>query len=132
MSTRAQVVIREHDEVVGCLYHHWDGYPSNMIELLQKAERKFRREKYTHSSKAINFIIAADPACYEIEELSAVGRHWDVEYNYTVTIQPLIPCAKKDKKAPWLLCVDSSHKGEAGFVGELNAATVTGYKDITG
>lgn len=49
MSTRCQVLVvseprgtpgRDHGKILAALYHHWDGYPGNMLKLLQEARER--------------------------------------------------------------------------------------------
>ena len=51
MSTRCMVEVRGGiNQTSEVLYHHSDGYPSNMVPLIQAAYRKFRKgDPATHS-----------------------------------------------------------------------------------
>ncbi|MEE9366052.1 MAG: hypothetical protein V3W44_05125 [Dehalococcoidales bacterium] len=70
------------------LYHHYDGYPENMMGLLRKAYDRWviagRWDRPGQRDKAVNFIIAEDPSGYEIEPYDT--EHGDAGYEYHVFI----------------------------------------------
>ena len=84
MSTRCQV------QIIGIdinpdkftLYHHCDGYPTNMLPLLASAEGD--TWQHGRAGKATAFIIATDPGGYEPEQGHEL--HGDIEYYYQVTV----------------------------------------------
>lgn len=103
MSTRCNVRVRQvgldwKEEVQ--LYHHWDGYPSNMLPLLAKgysdqllrAREDAKRLKLKEPSLlemgragyAASMIIAADVNGYQPE--SGPNLHGDIEYLYVVEV----------------------------------------------
>ena len=110
MSTRCQVQIKfegNHENDV-TLYHHWDGYPENMIPLLIRAygmgkagiirdyliynDDLSKMGKHYLSSlyspaKAVNYVVAADPGGYEIESMNgSLKLHGDIEFLYLLWI----------------------------------------------
>lgn len=122
MSTRAQVRIISTDTNGSDLsqqsvYHHCDGYPSNMVTLLQLADRMAHEHKYSASllgraEKMTSFVIAADPAGYEVEP--ADTEHSDLAYFYALTIAT---------DAPWKLTVRRyTPKGDIIYNGQLSLA----------
>jgi hypothetical protein len=85
MSTRCQVKIISKDYERGTaitLYHHCDGYPSNMVPLIASAYRP--EWKHGRVGHAAAFLIAKEPDQFEPEEGHAL--HGDIEYYYVVTI----------------------------------------------
>jgi hypothetical protein len=110
MGTRCQVKIEEEgmdysDKVT--LYHHWDGYPSNMLMRLKDAEkgaRDYIEEKaksrgkgvdgkpYTpeywqlgRAGKAASFICKSEPDGFEPE--SSNELHGDIEWYYVIHLK---------------------------------------------
>ena len=81
MSTRCQVQVVGEDEKF-TLYHHWDGYPSNMVKLLCEAYASFKAKPRAGGTagKAVSFVVAADPDGYEVEEGHEL--HGDIEWYY--------------------------------------------------
>ena len=67
------------------LYHHCDGYPSNMLPLIAKA---FRLSKggweAGRAGKAASFLCAVDPGQMEPEQ--GMTPHGDIEYLYKITV----------------------------------------------
>jgi len=137
MSTRCQVqlVFEGNDWKTGeaktfwknsiVLYHHWDGYPENMIPVLIRAYgsgmagivgdylaynedlSRFGSTYYDSlfsSVKAVNYVVAADPKGFEIEPHGCREfLHGDIEYFYRVfishtkwEIQVFVPDNRKD------------------------------------
>lgn len=93
MSTRCQVEVTSSglewkDSVM--LYHHCDGYPSNMLPLIYEAYKTaVAPGKYGSSAweagrpgKAASFLCAADPGQFEPE--SGDKLHGDIEWFYVV------------------------------------------------
>ncbi len=93
MSTRAQIqVVQEGLDWGGSvlLYHHCDGYPSNIIPLIKKAFA-YKRKPYCKDDKGITWergrvgkvaslLCWADPVQFEPEEGHEL--HGDIEYYY--------------------------------------------------
>lgn len=131
MSTRSQVVISTDKGFVGCLYHHWDGYPFNMIKLLKKSESLFFETLHMGSlseDKIINFVIAGDPNGYEIETRDDVGMHIDVEYMYYVSVK------RNDHQLwlPWNVRVEYVGRDvEVWYDGPLNKANPQSRDEIS-
>lgn len=93
MSTRCQVFIIEKlkgkEERIGTLYHHFDGYPENIIPKLNAAINKWQKNAvmgYIHGNTLINYITAEDPSGYEIEPIDT-KIHGDLSYLYEVRIR---------------------------------------------
>lgn len=88
MSTRCQVMITSTgldwtDKVM--LYHHWDGYPSNIVPLLQQARRDAGGGwESGRVGKAAGFICCSDPGQFEPE--ADLDLHSDIEYLYVITL----------------------------------------------
>jgi len=86
MSTRCQVHVV--CEGVGwteacTLYHHFDGYPSNIVPLIAKAfELSGKGWEAGRAGKAASFLCAADPGGFEPEEGHEL--HGDIEFYYVV------------------------------------------------
>ncbi len=86
MSTRANVHVTQTgtgwEETVQ-LYHHCDGYPTNMLPLM--ASHKAEGWKAGRAGKLAAFIIATDPGGFEPEK--DLRLHGDIEYFYRITTQ---------------------------------------------
>ena len=106
MGTRCQVVVisespsnRDHMN----LYHHWDGYPDNMVPLIRKAFRSWTKSESNMTKhrpeKVASFIVAADPNGYEFDSagepeykphdpsvLDRLFLHCDISYLYVVKV----------------------------------------------
>lgn len=86
MGTRCQTVITgtgySNDLLVN-LYHHWDGYPENMIGLFKKAYGKWlnNRPKGTggRPEHVAPFIVASDPAGFEFHSKFEAWKANDVK-----------------------------------------------------
>jgi len=92
MSTRCQVKIQVHsghtnDDEKVTLYHHCDGYPTNMLPLIHKAfvdnggAENWKLERAGH---AASFLCATDPGGFEPE--AGHDLHGDIEWYYVVTV----------------------------------------------
>ncbi len=100
MSTRCQV------QVVGVginpdkftLYHHCDGYPTHMLQLIASAEGD--SWKHARAGKAAAFIIASEPGGFEPEQDHEL--HGDIEYYYRVTVG----------NGPWTIEIFSAFGGK--------------------
>lgn len=101
MGTRCQVQVVQAgtgwDEKV-TLYHHFDGYPENILGLMRIAYTRFvvmrtkaagaeadRAWEGGRAGKAASFLCSVDPGQFEPEE--GHERHGDIEYWYTLTVQ---------------------------------------------
>jgi hypothetical protein len=95
MSTRCQVQViqeSEHWEDKITLYHHWDGYPENIIPLIYKAycygnspfadnENYYKTDLMKErAGKAASLLCWADPAQFEPEQHHKL--HLDIDYYY--------------------------------------------------
>src|SRR5208282_26309 len=99
MSTRCHVLvdIRGNEDATMLMYHHCDGYPSNMIEVLQRAWKiaveqssKFHGEPTVPDwqagrlGKVCGFLCASDPG--QMEPLDYKDLHGDIEYLYHLVV----------------------------------------------
>lgn len=85
MSTRCQVKVVSKDFEKGTaitLYHHCDGYPSNMVPLIASAYRP--DWQHGRVGKVAAFLCAADPGGFEPEE--GHDLHGDIEWYYIIQI----------------------------------------------
>lgn len=99
MSTRCQVRIETEGlswKEERWLYHHWDGYPENMIPIINQAQSvvsnnfiSMKRDPDTIKSyaymngragKVSSFLCAVDPVGFEPEDVGDL--HGDIEYLY--------------------------------------------------
>lgn len=85
MSTRCQTKIvgtdfEKHEAIT--LYHHCDGYPSNMVPLLASAYAP--DWEHGRVGKAAAYVIATDPGGFEPESSHAL--HGDIEWYYVLSI----------------------------------------------
>jgi len=127
MATRAQVqVVQEGlswDQRI-TLYHHLDGYPRNIIPLMQKArtmvghagwmadlpeadrERMVKTNMWEagRAGKAASYLCAADPGGFEPEEGHA--RHGDIEWYYTLHVVNERG-GSTDEMPPWFVTIES-------------------------
>lgn len=86
MSTRCQVqIINDAGEPQQSLYRHCDGYPSNMVPLLQIAAAR-ASESGTGNYNAKHEVIATDPQGFE--DLAYHELHGDLEYLYHINPSP--------------------------------------------
>jgi len=106
MGTRCQTVITgtgySNDLFVN-LYHHWDGYPSNMMGLFEKAYRSWLKTKPNGTGNrpehVAAFVVASDPAGFEFHsKLEAwknpnvtninglIELQGDIEYLYMIHV----------------------------------------------
>jgi hypothetical protein len=87
MSTRCQVKIQtlgvESDKEAVTLYHHCDGYPSNMVPLLAGAYKP--DWQHGRIGKAASYVVAEDIDGYDIE--SGHALHGDIEWYYVLEIK---------------------------------------------
>ena len=87
MGTRCQVKVKEHgvicpqEEVT--LYHHFDGYPSNMVPLIAKAYEA--DWKHGRVGKVATFLVTQDAEGYEIEQGHEL--HGDIEWYYILDVK---------------------------------------------
>jgi hypothetical protein len=98
MSTRCQVQVvaggscAGHEDEKITLYHHWDGYPSNMVPLLASAFKPAASKGIADAqnwmlgrpAKAAAFICAVDAGGFEPE--SGHALHGDIEWFYRVKV----------------------------------------------
>jgi len=133
VSTRCQVLVVSEglawkNEVM--LYHHWDGYPTNMLPVIKKGKNialklsKERAERIKiepievdtwelgRAGKSASFLCAADPGGFEPE--SEVALHGDIEWLY------IVRCVNQEgghigDKCDWEVEV---YKTDFGFSGE--------------
>jgi hypothetical protein len=85
MSTRCQVKIEGVDLEKGeaiTLYHHCDGYPSNMVPLLARAYKP--DWQHGRVGKAASFVIALEPDQFEPE--AGHDLHGDIEWYYIIRV----------------------------------------------
>ena len=85
MSTRCQVQVIEGDQPWEklTLYHHCDGYPSNMLPLIQKAYTMIGSGwKAGRAGQMASYLCATDPGGFEPE--AGHELHGDIEYFYTI------------------------------------------------
>ena len=88
MSTRCQVqVIQEGLTWDGkvTLYHHCDGYPTNILPLIRSAFGAGSGWQLGRAGKAAGFLCASDPGSFEPEE--GHDLHGDIEYYYKVYLK---------------------------------------------
>lgn len=106
MGTRCQVKVQDIREAI-TLYHHYDGYPSNILKLLKDAwefdtrsslEKEMeiqalgKIDEYNPSKdwkkcrvgKVASFLCAVDPCEFEPEDSHEL--HGDIDYYYVITL----------------------------------------------
>ena len=95
MSTRCQVKVVQEGlswEQAVTLYHHCDGYPSNMVPLIQRAHTEacealpepHQRCALGRAGKVAAQLCATEPDGFEPEEGHEL--HGDIEFYYVVTL----------------------------------------------
>jgi len=116
MSTRCQVQViqegLEWDQKI-MLYHHTDGYPSNMIKVIKKAY-EHRREPFWkgdsdtfeswrkgRAGKVASYLCWADPGVFEPEDNHRL--HSDIEYFYRLY------CINDKNNVSWEVEIFTSH-----------------------
>jgi hypothetical protein len=83
MSTRCQVRVYGAFNESRTLYHHCDGYPSNMLPLIQRGYALSGKGwEAGRAGKMASFLCAADPGSFEPEDDH--GLHGDIEWYYRV------------------------------------------------
>lgn len=87
MSTRCQVKVIQEGldwQEERTLYHHWDGYPENMIPLFKKAfdfKQQYHEDwEKGRAGKVASLLCWADPASFEPEDNTET--HCDIDYFY--------------------------------------------------
>ena len=85
MSTRCQVKIQGTDfepkEAV-TLYHHCDGYPSNMVPLLAGAYKP--NWQHGRVGKVASYVVAEDVVGFDIED--SHDLHGDIDWYYIIKV----------------------------------------------
>lgn len=92
MGTRCQVEVHGPEESL-FLYHHWDGYPENMVKLFNEAYvlavgpvggDLLRHEAWRAGrvGKIASFLCASDPGAFEPEDHKEL--HNDIEWFYRI------------------------------------------------
>ena len=112
MSTRANVHVVSNGlswkEGPIQLYHHYDGYPSNMLVLFAKAfESGNGSWELGRAGKAAGFICASDPGQFE-PEVDNGALHGDIEYFYRITCKNSANGTMAEQPT-WLIDVFTSH-----------------------
>lgn len=113
MSTRCQIrVIQEgmNWEESVTLYHHWDGYPENMIKLFKAAFELIETKDIGQAGRAgkvASYLCAVDPSGFEPE----VGHelHFDIAYYYRIF------CINQKKRTVYLRGCIRSYKEFSNF-----------------
>lgn len=83
MSTRCQVQVVDQDGRKLTLYHHCDGYPSNMLKLFAKAWEKCRGSYASARAGHIAcYLCSVDPDGFEPED--SHDLHGDIRYYYRI------------------------------------------------
>jgi hypothetical protein len=82
MSTRCQVKVTELNGDSVTLYHHCDGYPSNMLPLIASAYKP--DWEHGRVGKVASFLCEVDPGSFEPE--SGHAKHGDIEWYYILRI----------------------------------------------
>ena len=86
MSTRCQVRVNQlncgWDQSV-TLYHHCDGYPSNMLPLIASSYKP--DWEHGRAGKVASFLCAVDPGSFEPE--SGHDLHGDIEWYYVLNVK---------------------------------------------
>ena len=78
------------------LYHHWDGYPSNMMPLIREAWEKWGQGwEGARVGKVAGMLCASDPAGYEPEDGHTL--HADIEYFYEIDCKDTMHSNTKPK-----------------------------------
>ncbi len=86
MSTRCQVQIIQEGldwEQKITLYHHYDGYPENMVQLIANAfsvHDQYQSWILGRAEKVAALLCAEDPEGYDVESSNTL--HGDIEYLY--------------------------------------------------
>ena len=111
MSTRANVHVVSNGlswkEGPIQLYHHCDGYPSNMLPLFAKAfESGNGSWELGRAGKAAGFICASDPGQFEPEAIQTL--HSDIEYFYRITCKNVANGTMAEQPT-WIIDVFTSH-----------------------
>ena len=95
MATRAQVFVSggigatdgEKEEIA--LYHHCDGYPTNIVEIIEDAFFKYSRKKAGHwklgrVGKVASMLCSIDPLGFDVEIGTPV--HGDLDWFYQLDV----------------------------------------------
>jgi hypothetical protein len=106
MSTRAQVFVAQSGldwlQVVA-LYHHQDGYPTNMLPLIKLGRDigidALATYELGRAGKAASMICASDPTGFEVEV--SLDIHSDIEWLYYVEVTN----KEKIELSKWLVTV---------------------------
>lgn len=112
MSTRCNVHVIQQgldwEEKVQ-LYHHCDGYPTNMLPLFAKAFEQYGKGwEAGRAGKVAGMIIATDVGQFEPE--SDTKLHGDIEYFYLIEVRNSAECSMADKPS-WFVTVFAPKEG---------------------
>jgi hypothetical protein len=113
MSTRCQVRIESKDgnQEVMMLYHHCDGYPSNIIPLIVKAfeagqELSNGGYELCNPGKVASLLCHVDPL--QFEPLMHYDLHFDIAYFYKIVLE-----RDQDGDPEWKVAVLRIGRGES-------------------
>lgn len=112
MSTRCQLQVVqvgiEWDEKI-TLYHHYDGYPENIVKLVEDTYKIWGSSwKAGRAGKVASFLCWKDPGQFEPEEGHEL--HNDIEFYYRLRVVNLRG-GSMNEKPNWELDVFSEEKG---------------------
>ncbi len=67
------------------VFKHWDGYPSNMIPLIQKSlDKAWKLPRYEADEFACAFIATAKDSSGDVRLTTSPDAHGDLDYTYRV------------------------------------------------
>ena len=90
MGTRCVVTFKggSGEQAFYSVYKHWDGNPSNILELLNKAkDYAWKLPRFEASEFACAFIVAAKHAEGDVYLTSCSDAHGDLSYSYYVSVK---------------------------------------------
>ena len=104
------------EETPCLLYHHWDGYPENMLPLIEEAFNFENIKGYEkgRTGKVASLLCAVDPAGFEPEGRSfddnGLMLHCDIEFFYDIAIINN-QAGSMAENPVWIITVYTSNKG---------------------
>ena len=129
MSTRCQVKVTDGTESL-TLYHHTDGYPSNMLPIIRSAWEKYGQGwEGARVGKVASMLCAVDPTVFE--PLDYHTLHGDIEYYYIINCKDTAHTETKPKWTVTVYDVKTNFGGKKNDKDRLKELAIVKVDEIT-
>jgi hypothetical protein len=134
MSTRSQLQVvqdgmRWEEKVT--LYHHSDGYPTNIAAIVRDTFNKLKADGVSYeigrAGKVASYLCAADPGQFEPEE--GHQRHGDIEWYYVLHAVNTA-AGSMAENVQWLLDIENVRSGQEWKGLEMKQLTASKLEEI--